>query len=118
MVFNFFIGGFFGTNCWVKLEGDTLYCLKSDFPRPMEEKFIPCGSVQDNPEWEALLQFLAGCRWERRYDSGILDGTQWELKVKTEKVKLQSYGSNAYPAEFKTFQKLLNQITGKAGVRI
>ncbi len=60
-------------------------------------------SVQDNTGWQKLIEFMKCCKWKKRYDSGTLDGTQWELKAKGAGISIETYGSNAYPVDFDEF---------------
>ncbi|RDV11835.1 hypothetical protein DXT99_23920 [Pontibacter diazotrophicus] len=84
-------------------------------PIPGHDKVL---AVDDIIDWQLLLEFLKACNWKRRYDSNILDGTQWELTVSGKGISVRSYGSNAYPENFDMFLMLLNKVTGVVGVRI
>jgi len=117
MVFEFSLGGYFNShNYTVRLEGDLLYVSDSLYPLPPEfEKKI---AVTNNENWAALLTFLKECNWQKTYDSGILDGTQWTLKVKGSSCNLKVYGSNAYPENFDVFLNNLNKLISPAGIKI
>ena len=113
--FKFFIGGYFGTNFEVKLEKEDLLFYISDrsfnIRSEVPTHIIP---IQDNLDWQKLVKFLKTLDWKRRYEnSGMLDGTQWEISFSCEGLKLKSSGSNEYPTEFKKFIRLLNAITRK-----
>ncbi len=117
MVFEFSLGGYFSShNYTVCLEGDTLCVADCPYPKPPElEKKIP---VTDNEDWAALLTFIKKCNWQKTYDSGILDGTQWELKAKGKGCNLKTYGSNAYPENFNDFLRILNKLLSPVGIQI
>lgn len=117
MVFQFSLGGFHSShNYAVRLNGDSLSVSDSLYPMPPEEETkIP---VTNNTSWPQLLHFLKSCRWHRTYESGILDGTQWELKAKGNGLHLKSYGSNAYPENFGEFIGLLNAVISSSGIAV
>lgn len=81
MKFDFYIGGYFHNHSYrLILNGDKLSI--SDYvgwPSPEHDKVI---FVQDNKDWQHLVEFMKGCDWKKCYNSDILDGTQWELKAR------------------------------------
>jgi hypothetical protein len=96
----FAIGGFpGGTQEWV-LEGESL-----TYRAPDRMSGRPAAApVQVIPSAEAWEDFWAACeragvqRWGSSYPNpGILDGTQWELRIAGEGFELEAWGSNAYP---------------------
>jgi hypothetical protein len=117
MTFSFFLGGYFHDHSYrLVLRDDVL--LISDYiglPIPEHEKTV---SVMENNDWEQLLNFLDNCRWKKRYDSEILDGTQWELKAKGKSFNINSSGSNAYPENFNVFLELLNKVINPTGISL
>jgi len=117
MVFEFSLGGYYSShNYTVRLAGDLLFVSDSLYPRPPEvEEKIP---VTNNENWAALLTFIKQCNWQKTYDSGILDGTQWTLKVKGNGCNLKVYGSNAYPENFDDFIGILNKLISPTGIMI
>ena len=60
---------------------------------------------------KTLYQRAYVLEWKRRYvDYDILDGTQWELKIKCKGVRqLNIYGSNQYPPLFNTVKNLFKK---------
>ena len=60
---------------------------------------------------KTLYQRAYVLEWKRRYvDYDILDGTQWELKIKCKGVRqLNIYGSNQYPPLFNTVKNLFEK---------
>lgn len=115
MQFNFFIGGYFGGYFEVFVKKADLVCFISDYPtKPLEPTHI--FSIQNDPDFEILLQFLQNLKWKEIYDNGSCDGTQWTLKYRHKEIKLKSYGSNVYPKGFKKLLRLLNNITRKHGI--
>ncbi|WP_181305534.1 hypothetical protein [Rufibacter sp. XAAS-G3-1] len=116
MVFEFFLGGYGQSNFWVNLQDGQLFFEEGySGLRLHEATAIPLAGTKEWPELEA---FLTNCRWKKRYDSPILDGTQWELKLKTATRSLKCYGSNAYPPDFYHFLTLLNHCLKTAGRQI
>ena len=110
--FNFFIGGYFGTNFHVKLKKEELHFYISNYHIDFScEKPRHIITIKDNLDWQKLVEFLNLQNWKREYkNDDILDGTQWEISFVGEKSKLTSYGSNEYPIEFNKLIRLLRKI--------
>lgn len=54
--------------------------------------------------------------WKGKYKLGsepVLDGTMWEVNIKTKDFSLKSEGHVSYPMNFDTFLLKLEQLTGK-----
>lgn len=115
MVFNFYIGGYGRDSYRFTLDNARLRCSEYYGIPTDDYKVI---SVEGNKNWENLLDFLKGCGWKRRYDSDILDGTQWELKVKALGIHINSYGSNAFPDDFDKFIALLNKVLSEEEIQL
>ena len=70
-------------------------------------------------EWEEFwktIDELKVWNWDKEYiNQGIMDGTQWELKIKRQgKRRRRIFGSNAYPepnGTFTNFIKALNRLS-------
>lgn len=115
--FVFSIGGYPGPHFFLQLKEQCLFVQQSlDYdPTPALFTF----SVEENPHWLQLLDFLATRNWKGTYgDPMSLDGTSWELTVRWEKRKLAADGSNGYPAGFQKFLRLLNRVTAEKGLTI
>lgn len=102
-------GGFFDgyRTTTVQFEGDqVVYEVKHSLsPAPSFPEID-----LDKSEFIAKLQSLHLEDWDREYvNSGILDGEQWKLTIRfsDKKRPLKIYGDNAYPPNFKEFQKLM-----------
>ena len=116
MKFNFFIGGFFGGHYELLLKKGALVCFVADYPMSRTMKPTHIISIKDDPDWETFLQYLQTIQWKEEYESCICDGTQWNLNFRNKGVRITSYGSNNYPPDFKTFLRLLNNVTSKHGI--
>ena len=117
MTIDFYIGGYFHDHSYRLVLNNTSLSI-SDYvgiPIPEHDKVV---YVDNNVDWNNLVVFLKGCNWKRRYDSEVLDGTQWEMKAQGEGVKVNAYGSNAYPENFDEFLMLLNRVISEVGVKI
>jgi|GEM_PF-3395423 len=106
MEFSFKIGGFLGDNYKLVLEDDGLFYSEGMYS--IEPAAII--DIKENKDWPMLVDFLTVCKWEEAYDSDILDGTQWNLKFRNGEKKIECYGSNNYPADFKELVGLINKI--------
>ena len=114
MIFEFSIGGYFGDSYHLELIGSTLKCSKLDLDPDISREEILV--VEGNAAWQQLLDFLSTRRWKKKYWNATLDGTQWELRVSGDNIKIDSYGSNVYPPGFKKFLRLLNDVVSEVGV--
>ena len=109
MRFDFFIGGYFGTNQKVVKDGNDLLCYESLYP--VDQSEVSRISLLNNPKWERIVEFLQICDWRNEYvEEGVCDGTQWTLNANDSDIQLDCYGSNAYPSNFKAFVDLLNSL--------
>lgn len=117
MKFDFYLGGYGRDHSYrILLKNNNLFISGYiGIPIPEHDKSV---SIDKNEDWDRLVEFLPCCEWKRRYDSEILDGTQWELKIKGEGINIKSYGSNAYPEDFDQFMILLNKIIDPTGIVI
>jgi hypothetical protein len=114
MEFQFFIGGYNSGHFEVVLKNGELHFFVSNYPIRIEEQepthIIP---IEGYIAWQNLINYLDGLNWKRKYETDIMDGTQWELTFESEFKKMKCYGSNAFPTEFENFVKLLRKITIK-----
>lgn len=117
MTFDFYIGGYFHDHSYRIILKNNVLSISDyvDMPIPEHDKKI---CVEGSIEWLRLLAFLKCCNWKRRYDSVIMDGTQWEIEAYNDDIRVKSYGSNAYPDDFEQFLKMLNKVIRPAGVSI
>ena len=117
MTFDFYLGGYARDHSYRLVLTNSSLSI-SDFvgiPITEHDKVV---SVDKSVDWNNLVVFLKVCNWKRRYDSNVLDGTQWELRVKGESISIESYGSNAYPDDFDEFLMLLNRVISEVGMKI
>ncbi|SIR32488.1 hypothetical protein [Pontibacter lucknowensis] len=117
MVFEFYLGGYGRDNNFNIILRDKNLYISTYHSIPLPEHFKLIQTDCDN-DWLYLISYLKSCRWNKRYDSEILDGTQWELKVKGNGININSYGSNSYPQEFDEFLGILNRLIKSTGYSI
>ena len=114
MEFQFFIGGYDRGHFEVVLKNGELHFFVFDYPISIEQQeptaIIP---IEGYIDWLNLVEYINGLKWKRKYECGILDGTQWELTFESDTKKMKCYGNNVYPKEFDNFIKLLKIITAK-----
>ncbi|WP_439880726.1 hypothetical protein ACSX1A_16405 [Pontibacter sp. MBLB2868] len=115
MTLNFYIGGYGRDSYRLTLHDNELRCSEYYGILLEHDKIVP---IEGNKNWDQLMSFLKSCDWKRRYDSDILDGTQWELKLKAPGVNINSYGSNAYPDNFDELMILLNRLLSETGIQL
>ena len=116
MKFNFFIGGYLGSQFEVRLQGDDLQFFISKGPMHMKSATVPnyVISVVNNKDWHKLVKFIETLNWKRTYSNDdILDGTQWALVFESEEKKLNCSGSNDYPPEFDKLTRRVNAFARK-----
>lgn len=117
MLFKFSIGGYPGPFFHLETWNDQLVCryvLTAE--KQLETVIIP---IEANVKWNDVIAFLSSRKWKEQYiEADIVDGTNWELHVKSATVDIRSSGSNAYPPGFRKFLRLLNEITAEKEVTI
>lgn len=89
MIFQFYLGGYGRDNYSLTLKGNVLssfeYC---GIPMPDQEKFIP---IEDgNNDWAFVMELLKKSKWKRSYWTPCCDGTQCDLEVKAQGLKIKS----------------------------
>ena len=117
MTFDFYLGGYGRDHSYRLVLNNTSLSI-SDYLGIFIPELDKVVSVDDNLDWNNLIEFLKSCSWKRRYDSDVMDGTQWELKANGNSIRINSYGSNAYPDNFDEFLMLLNRVLGVVSVKI
>ncbi len=118
-VFRFSIGGYGSTNFNFELQGNVASYCADQFDTRFGVRHNKEISATEVSEFQIKLNELQILQWESRYDSDVLDGTQWELEmVYNDSVKKRSYGSNSFPHATgnsvypsPVFKKLLKVIT-------
>jgi hypothetical protein len=115
------IGGFFGQSYEVKLQSDgSLHYFQ--FPDMLiqmpDDKDGNDITVSDS-QWREFRKALDSAniwQWKKYYDSYVMDGTQWEVRIKYKDASIHSGGSNNYPPgkEFEQFREaVINLIGGR-----
>lgn len=108
------IGGFFGGYSSVQIDIANGKILNVAVIQPFERELPPVKQAPDLDDLLASLRKLHIEEWRHRYDSDILDGTQWGLKLTyTNGRRPREYtGSNNYPYNFEALQELIKGIAG------
>ena len=71
-------------------------------------------SEERSTRWLKRLEELHCEEWQDHYDADILDGTQWELRYKYDgKSERCISGSNAYPENWASFQRIMEDAARK-----
>jgi hypothetical protein len=88
MIFQFFIGGYNSGHFEVVLKYDELHFFVSNYPMQIEcQEPTQIISIKSDISWQNLMKYVAEINWKRKYESDILDGTQWELTFNTKPKK-------------------------------
>ena len=96
--FQFTIGGYGSTNFYFEVQGDIASYCADQFDIRFGVTHTKVISPNEMSEFQVKLNELRILQWESRYDSDVLDGTQWELEmVYNDSIKKRSYGSNSFP---------------------
>ena len=119
---NFFIGGFSGGYERIIWLNGKLYHLMDGEPedeevRPEEVLNVTTPSTKEWEEFWQTVDTLKVWSWEKEYiNSDIIDGTEWELRIKREgRRRRRISGLNAYPqpkGTFNSFIKAINKLSG------
>ena len=120
----FSCGGFFGGYSDVTVEktdnGAMINVIPSIFIR---SDITETNKQLSIDEWQSFInavftKYRLG-EWNKEYvDHGVLDGTQWEIKIKLNSGnELEYRGSNAYPRNWVEFIDYINDLIAFSGVR-
>ena len=116
--FEFTIEGYFSTKCQFELEQNKASFCSDDNDIKSAEKHTKDVSNTELEVFILELNELQILKWDKRYNSGILDGIQWKLEMVYNSSKKKSiYGNNSYPStqghsyeRSETFERLLKAI--------
>lgn len=108
------IGGFFGGFQEIQIDVNHGAIINVAVTRPFGLVAPPVPQSNLPDDFLGALQKLHLEDWRHRYDSDVLDGTQWELKLTYANGSRgrSYYGSNNYPYNFQALQKLMTTIAG------
>ena len=98
--FFFSIGGYFDGYNVLIMQNDHFEIIKGGYNH-LNKYPEPTTELDQNLKREliAVLNEIQVTKWEKTYDSEVLDGTQWELEIKYNDRKTNKlvFGSNEYP---------------------
>lgn len=113
MKLEIYIGGVSSKTFTLELIDKKLFYSQSDGGYIGEKKSLPIPDDQQWNNFRATLDKVNIWGWQDTYDSDILDGLQWEIKIIFDSTKkIISYGSNSYPEQFQSFITAVRQLTG------
>jgi hypothetical protein len=71
-------------------------------------------STEAKVKFLSLLQHSKLLEWQDSYvDPGILDGTQWSVRIIYEGEEISKHGSNEYPKSWDTFCMSLRELVDR-----
>ena len=120
---NFFIGGFGGGYERIIWQNNKLHHQLFNHAYPEDIEVMPDEVLIETAplpkEWEEFWKTIDELKiwnWDKEYfNKHIMDGTQWELKIKRQgRRRRRIFGSNAYPepnGTFTNFIKALNRLS-------
>ena len=114
----FSIGGYFADYSYeINVKGNTASFAKHEMPRGMDGWSEVQLDEAQLGTFISALNDVGVLKWKKSYDDpGMLDGTQWELKIKyNEDAKLKCYGSNDYPTAFDRLTQALAKLIQRPG---
>ena len=103
----FEIGGFHQGHNRLILKGNKISVLG------FEVNGTPFTHIPFVEKWLEFTQNLEQLKiwdWKQRYESNILDGTQWSLLIRTAYSEINCSGSNAFPPDFNKFITSINKL--------
>lgn len=108
------ISGFFGGFHGIQIDVNHGAIINVAVTRPFGLVAPPVPQRNLPDDFLATLRQMHLEEWHHRYNSDILDGTQWEVKLTyANGSRARSYyGSNNYPYNFQAFQNLITTIAG------
>lgn len=102
---------------WV--EDDKLHYSKNVLKRPSEKVKDEISSVSVE-EFSKKIEVLRIGTWKKSYqpqEYAVMDGESWTVKYEDiDGIKAKSSGDNAYPSNWKAFQKLLSGVVGNIDI--
>ncbi len=116
------IGGFFGgwsEISFKKNDDGAFVSVSSTRLIEPDEEFVPDHQISAS-EWYEFMDTLYGRmylhEWKKKYvDLGVLDGTQWTLKIKMTGNRKRTYeGSNDYPPYWRSLLNVFKEVSGYA----
>lgn len=116
-----FVGGYGGPSYEVEISFDTYNVKYKEYHDQLNTEMEYIVGDYDSPistdkwhEFTIQLKEMSILKWNNSYtNSDILDGTHWHVKIKTEYQSYEFQGSNAYPKEWDSFCKLIENLIGK-----
>jgi hypothetical protein len=122
---SFSIGGCFGHSHALELKHGAFWysVFKAGHAPPERRERLSASPERWATFWEEMDK-IGVWAWEPNYSNHeVLDGTQWELKLRHGNLQLKSHGSNGYPGEngpeyspTSAFAKLLAALKDLSGV--
>ena len=112
--FHFSIGGCFDGSSTLEISKQGLTYQPTGYGDSGEILVMP-----SHRKWQNFYKKVAAAKadtWERYYNEpGILDGTQWEFRLKAANLKIKTGGSNAYPPDeqWALLMRALSNLTNK-----
>ncbi len=71
-------------------------------------------NIEEKEKFLSLLKRSKLLEWQDSYvDPGILDGTQWSVRITLEAEELYKHGSNKYPKGWDTFCMGIKELVGR-----
>jgi hypothetical protein len=108
------VGGFFGGTNLVEVDLVNLIIIWTKSGGGMEtEIYQKIMSAKTAEQFIDHLKLVNLLDWRARYDSDILDGIQWSLKIFREGKNLHKFGSNAFPDEWDAFCSIIGKVAGR-----
>ena len=91
------VGGFFGSTYAITIERDELWCSEMRGSQPFK-KHLAHPSREQWSRFRAMLDALNAGSWQKSYlNPGVMDGTQWSVRIRYPDLVIDSAGSNSYP---------------------
>ena len=112
--FQTYIGGYFGPSFDVELQEDgrLAYSAREGEKEAVSEILSVEHTVW--AEFRSALEYACVRDWADKYNSPILDGTQWGLEIAYTDWQKKCHGSNNYPpsGQFEIFLQAVRKLTG------
>ena len=106
------VGGYFGGYYEVTIDlknHETTWRFNEGAAEETSKKSIRVSTAQAFLEELKVLNLL---NWKAKYiETGVCDGTQWNVEILTDGKIIKKYGDNKYPKEWDLFCRLIRQIT-------
>ena len=108
------VGGYFGGYYEVTIDLDHLETTWSFTEAEVTETSKKLIRVSTAEAFIEALKMMNLLNWKAKYlEPGVCDGTQWSVKILTDRRTIRKHGNNVFPEDWDMFCRLVSKITNR-----